>query len=149
VGANKAKVASSNLASGSAQIVKGRKNTTMKFREKMEKFEKKEEVTFSNEYERQHLIELGVQLAQTDQKVADGIFKKAHASNQEIQAQFAVQELKQIEKEQRSQAATKKMREDVETMYKRIIEEAKRKGDQDKIRVYEAALKVLKKEQEK
>lgn len=52
VGANKAKVASSNLASGSAQIVKGRKNTTMKFREKMEKFEKKEEVTFSNEHER-------------------------------------------------------------------------------------------------
>jgi len=114
----------------------------------MEKFEKKEEATFSNEHERQHLIELGVKLAQTDQKVAEGIFKKAHASNQEIQAQFAVEELKQTQKEQRSQATTQKMREDVETMYKQIIEEAKRKGDEEKARVYETALKTLKKEQE-
>ena len=114
----------------------------------MEKSGEKQEAPPSNEHERQHLIELGVKLAQNDPKAADEIFKRTHASNQEIQVQFAMQEFKQMQKEQKSREKTEEMRESVEAMYKKIIEEAKRKGDEEKVRVYETALKTLKKEQE-
>jgi len=121
----------------------------MNFNEKMEKPEDNKEPILSEQESKQGLIELAVNFAKTNPKLAEEYFKKAGVSMPEIENALAQQEFKSAEEKEKDRSQRIAMRQEVKEMYNKIIADAKEKGDEERARIYEAALAELKKVEDK
>lgn len=119
----------------------------MNFDEKMEKPEDNKEPI--SQESKQSLIELAVKFAEINPKLAGEYFKKAGLTMPEIENALAQQKFKAAEEKEKDRSQKIAMRQEVKEMYNKIIADAKEEGDEERVRIYEAALAALKKVEDK
>lgn len=94
-------------------------------------------------------MELGLKFAKSNPKMAEGFFKRAGVPISEIESALAQQEFKTAAEKEKESGRIIEMRQHAKEMYEQIISDAKKKGDEERVKIYEAALAELKKVSDK
>lgn len=121
----------------------------MNFNEKFRKPTDNEKPTLPDKMEKEHFMELGLKFAKSDPRMAEDFFKRAGVSISEIESALAQQEFKTAAEKEKERGRIIEMRQRVKEMYEQIISDAKKKSDEERVKIYEAALEELKKVSDK
>lgn len=105
------------------------------------------------EMRRESLLKGGEAFIKINREIAREFFKKAGLSDEEIDRKIQEAEIRSAEeekeKEKKERELKRMIREETKKMYEDLLADAKDKGDEKLIKIFESALKVLQEKLEK
>jgi hypothetical protein len=95
-----------------------------------------------------NLIKLGAKTAKDFPSLAGQYFKNAGATQEEIHQAMLMQEAEEKYKKGIEGVRKKRIKKDIKEMYENLLADATKSGDEEKIKLFSGALKIIEKEEQ-